>query len=140
MTEAQRASLKIALEARRGELLGEIRNQAAELAIGDDVHDPIDQVQNMIYRDEAGEHAHRLFRTLLSVEDSLRAISEGRYGYCAECGEPIAAKRLEVIPWATQCVRCQAQQESTGEFQAKPIPAFGEEREADAFGEQREAA
>ncbi|HSB15530.1 MAG TPA: TraR/DksA family transcriptional regulator [Bryobacteraceae bacterium] len=130
MTEAQRTSRKTALEAKRRELSGEIRNQAAELAISDDVHDPVDQVQNTIYRDEAGEHAHRLFRTLLSVEDSLRAISEGSYGYCAECGELMAAKRLDVIPWATHCVPCQTQRESTLESQAVPIPTFGEERKA----------
>jgi RNA polymerase-binding transcription factor DksA len=34
-------------------------------------------------------------------------MSDGVYGDCAECGEPISLKRLEAIPWASHCVGCQ---------------------------------
>ncbi len=120
------------LETKRLEL-GDIRSQRAELTIGDGVHDPIDQVQNMTHRDAAVDNGRRLSRTLSSVESSLRAISYGCYGYCEECGEPIAIKRLEILPWATHCVRCQArleQLDAMRDFQAEPIPPSGEEREA----------
>jgi DnaK suppressor protein len=26
---------------------------------------------------------------------------------CAECGEAISSKRLDAVPWAKFCVRCQ---------------------------------
>ena len=34
-------------------------------------------------------------------------MDEGSYGTCAECGEPIASRRLAAIPWASHCIRCQ---------------------------------
>ena len=40
------------------------------------------------------------------IEQALRRIDEGEYGYCLECGEEIAAKRLEIDAAASQCVRC----------------------------------
>jgi DnaK suppressor protein len=46
-------------------------------------------------------------RRLREVEAAQRRISEGCYGTCADCEEPIPAKRLTAIPWASRCVRCQ---------------------------------
>jgi DnaK suppressor protein len=42
-----------------------------------------------------------------AVEGALRRIDDGTYGRCAECGEPIPAKRLEAMPWAALCLYCQ---------------------------------
>jgi RNA polymerase-binding transcription factor DksA len=44
---------------------------------------------------------------LSEVGAALRAMSEGAYGTCAECGEPISLKRLKTIPWASRCIGCQ---------------------------------
>ena len=44
------------------------------------------------------------------IEDALERIEDGTYGMCAGCGEAIAPKRLEIIPYATLCVRCQRKQ------------------------------
>jgi RNA polymerase-binding transcription factor len=47
-------------------------------------------------------------------EDAVRAehararIAEGSYGVCEDCGQQIAPERLEALPDATRCVRCQA--------------------------------
>jgi RNA polymerase-binding transcription factor DksA len=43
---------------------------------------------------------------LRQVETALRRLSEGQYGICQRCGEPIDPKRLDVIPHATRCGRC----------------------------------
>lgn len=48
-----------------------------------------------------------LNRTLAAVDAALLVTEEGTYGDCAECGEPIASKRLAAIPWASNCIRCQ---------------------------------
>ncbi|WP_299470494.1 TraR/DksA C4-type zinc finger protein [uncultured Roseibium sp.] len=37
---------------------------------------------------------------------ALKRLDEGEYGFCVECGEDIAAKRLEVDPAAAFCIRC----------------------------------
>jgi DnaK suppressor protein len=48
---------------------------------------------------------------LLLVEEALNRIDRGEYGYCQQCGEDVAPKRLEVQPWARHCVRCQELEE-----------------------------
>ena len=35
----------------------------------------------------------------------------GEYGVCEDCGQKISAERLQFLPEATRCVKCQAQQE-----------------------------
>jgi DnaK suppressor protein len=41
------------------------------------------------------------------VEEALVRVKEGTYGICQECEEPISPKRLQALPWAKFCVRCQ---------------------------------
>lgn len=43
---------------------------------------------------------------LRRVEAALRRIETGEYGYCEECGEPIAPRRLEVDPAVPLCISC----------------------------------
>ncbi len=37
-------------------------------------------------------------------------------GLCVDCREPISAERLEVLPDAARCVRCQAEWEQANRF------------------------
>ena len=40
------------------------------------------------------------------IEQTLKRISEGTYGICAQCGADIDPKRLNVLPTATTCISC----------------------------------
>ena len=40
------------------------------------------------------------------IERALERIDDGTYGLCERCGEPIAAERLEALPYAVRCVGC----------------------------------
>jgi RNA polymerase-binding protein DksA len=44
---------------------------------------------------------------LREVQAALQRLEEGEYGICQGCGERILEERLEAVPWASQCVRCQ---------------------------------
>lgn len=44
---------------------------------------------------------------LREVRAALARIREGTYGVCERCGDPVKPRRLEAIPWARYCVRCQ---------------------------------
>jgi DnaK suppressor protein len=107
MTKAQTIRFKTAIEIHRRELVGEIHSQTRQILIADDEHDPIDQVQSMHVREESAMRLGRRSHTLAEVDRSLQAISEGSYGICVDCDEEISLKRLETIPWAARCVRCQ---------------------------------
>ena len=50
-----------------------------------------------------------LFGQLSQVECSLDRLESGDYGTCVSCGEAIAAKRLQAVPWALYCIACQDQ-------------------------------
>jgi DnaK suppressor protein len=43
---------------------------------------------------------------LKQIVAALRRLDDGDYGYCLECGEAIANKRLEIDPTATRCIVC----------------------------------
>jgi DnaK suppressor protein len=43
---------------------------------------------------------------LTLVEEALARLDDGTYGACRSCGRPIAAERLEAIPWAATCIDC----------------------------------
>ena len=45
--------------------------------------------------------------TLLQIDEALVRIDEGSYGFCTNCGQPMAEKRLTAVPWAPYCVDCQ---------------------------------
>src|SRR5215468_8194612 len=45
--------------------------------------------------------------TLLQIDEALVRIDEGSYGFCVNCGQPMAEKRLTAVPWAPYCVDCQ---------------------------------
>lgn len=45
---------------------------------------------------------------IVALETALRRMDDGDYGYCIECGEPIASRRLMIDPAAAKCIRCAA--------------------------------
>ena len=47
-----------------------------------------------------------------AISQALLRLQEGRYGSCAVCGAAIPFARLQVEPWATRCVACEAKHES----------------------------
>jgi DnaK suppressor protein len=48
---------------------------------------------------------------LRKVDRALVRIREKTYGECEECAEIINPERLEALPWATMCVKCQELEE-----------------------------
>src|SRR6266566_5187159 len=52
------------------------------------------------------------FERLRFVQRAIKALDRGQYGECVRCGEDISEKRLEAVPWATMCIRCQEETEA----------------------------
>lgn len=106
------AALRARLEARARELTGELA-QAHERwreGVDADHSDVIDRKElaadQARAETDAGE-ADRDFAELQAVRAALERIAEGRFGDCSDCGEPIAAARLQALPSAARCAACQ---------------------------------
>ena len=70
--------------------------------IGDNDSEGLD---NYIVMADAEDHL------LTQVDEALGRIERGEYGNCAQCEEPIAAARLEALPYTSYCVTCAAKVE-----------------------------
>lgn len=51
----------------------------------------------------------RLADRQVLIEQALAKMDRGEYGYCENCGRPIAPDRLEALPFARYCIDCQAE-------------------------------
>ena len=67
------------------------------------------------------------FTRLRFIQEAMKAMDRGQYGECVGCGEDINEKRLEAVPWATMCVRCQ--EETEAEHTSSPMVLAGLEAE-----------
>jgi DnaK suppressor protein len=59
-----------------------------------------EQERELAMRERASLH-------LEAVDGALLRLDDGSYGTCLRCGRPIAAERLEALPWAAHCIECQ---------------------------------
>jgi DnaK suppressor protein len=80
---------------------------------------------------------------LRKVDHALRMVKDGTYGKCEECDETINPDRLEALPWATMCVKCQERFER-GELRRRRANAPGFDIEDDGeealIGDDKERA
>lgn len=54
----------------------------------------------------AQEQERRRQGRIAALKATLKRMESGEFGECAECGEPIAERRLEVDPTVLLCVSC----------------------------------
>lgn len=52
------------------------------------------------------ETGRRRRQKLLQIEAALKRMDDDDFGYCEECGEDIAPKRLEIDPTVLLCIGC----------------------------------
>jgi DnaK suppressor protein len=78
-------------------------------AIGDNspYADEVDEIQANESRELGFATRTLLVERVNRLADALDRLSEGDYGVCVECGEPIAPARLRALPEVQTCVRCQ---------------------------------
>ena len=73
----------------------------------DSIKDLGDQANTAYTREfffELGNGNRELLRDVVAA---LRKIDDGSFGSCERCGEPIAEKRLDALPFARYCIDCQ---------------------------------
>lgn len=78
-----------------------------ELFDQDQPRDEADESQRVQLRDLRMRLAEGDAVRAQMIEGALRRIARGEYGQCIDCGNPIGASRLNLVPWAPRCVDCQ---------------------------------
>jgi DnaK suppressor protein len=64
--------------------------------------------------DEALSRLSRAQNELSAVQEALKRIREGLYGWCKQCGEPIGRDRLLAQPYVCVCDPCQGKTRRSG--------------------------
>jgi DnaK suppressor protein len=106
-----RDQLRKILEDMRQEMLGEVKVQKERARNKDYMGDLGDHATSDMLAEYAHIISERLSRRLILIEEALEAIEDGDYGFCEKCEEPISEKRLQLMPFARFCVRCQSELE-----------------------------
>ncbi|MCX6639643.1 MAG: TraR/DksA C4-type zinc finger protein [bacterium] len=70
-----------------------------------------DQGTDAQEREKAFLFASREGKFLVYLDRALKKMDEGTYGFCEDCGEPIAKARLEAVPTAKLCIACKSKLE-----------------------------
>ena len=73
--------------------------------------DPADMAANAYTKELLFSMSANDRRLLDLIDDALVRIEAGEYGECVHCGDSVQDKRLEAVPWARHCLRCQDLQE-----------------------------
>ena len=88
--------------------LGNILNSSDDNVSSADI---VDQASSYTDKSVEMKALNRSRKLISKIEQALRKIKEGTYGYCEETGEPIGIKRLLARPIASLCIEAQEKHE-----------------------------
>ena len=111
MTARQIDHFRRLLEAKQSDLARRIRRMRKRLAFSEP-GDVLDRARGITARESAARDLAFETRLLQRVEEALTEIRAGTFGRCAACDGEIPWRRLEAVPWAQYCIRCQIEAEA----------------------------
>jgi len=119
MSRARYAELKHMLDERRKEIQAEVQSKMRGVREEGTWGGKLNEVLDAVESSEADIQEELEFaliqmksETLNKVNDALSRLEQGDYGYCYECGEEIAEKRLRALPFAVRCKDCEEHREN----------------------------
>ena len=73
--------------------------------------DIVDQASSYTEKNVEMRAINRQIKLITKIDQAIKKIQDGTYGYCEETGEPIGIKRLIARPIATLCIAAQEKHE-----------------------------
>jgi len=73
--------------------------------------DIVDQASSYTEKNVEMKAINRQIKLISKIDEALKKIENGTYGFCEETGEPIGIKRLIARPVATLCITAQEKHE-----------------------------
>ena len=118
MTRDRYAELKRILEERRREIMDQVQVKIRDVRT-EGANNPNVGVLDAAETSEADIQDDIEFaliqmkaETLHKIEEALRRLEEGTFGYCFECGDEISERRLRALPFAVRCKACEEARET----------------------------
>src|SRR5262249_61820899 len=99
------ASRRILLERRQSVLIS-LGAKAGALIRGDRVSEE-DKAQHSLIEAISLRLNGFDYLQLRQIQEALDRLALGEFGMCLSCEQPMAPKRLQALPWAKNCVKCQ---------------------------------
>lgn len=107
-------AIRAQLTQERNEILGSVKARHGEVEDGPSgVSDGSGETEHLTIAEfkELSQHLDRMAsETLAEIEAAFARLDDGTYGKCVDCDEQISTERLEALPAAARCVKCQARQ------------------------------
>ena len=108
--------LKRMLKDRQRELQAEVQGKMRDVRADDtkmtEVLDAVESAEADIQEDIEFALVQMKSETLNKINDALGRLEHGDYGFCFDCGEEIAEKRLRALPFAVRCKDCEEAREN----------------------------
>jgi DnaK suppressor protein len=118
MNHDRYVELKGILEERRREIMGQVQDKIRDVRT-EGANSPTQGVLDAVESSESDIQDEIEFaliqmkaETLNKIEEALRRLDEGTFGYCFECGEEISERRLRALPFAVRCKDCEEARET----------------------------
>lgn len=110
MNELNLEEIKEKLIAEREVLLAKLRGSS--LSIDDsETPDPVDLAVKNYSKNVMMAVSENDNRQLVLINEALERLDDDEYGICQNCEEEINTRRLDAVPWARYCLKCQELQE-----------------------------
>lgn len=116
--EGRYRELKRILEERRREMVSEVQEKIRDVRtdnLGSATHGVLDAAETSeadIQDDIEFALLQMKAETLTKIDEALKRLEEGQYGYCFACGEEISERRLRALPFAVRCRDCEEAREA----------------------------
>ena len=113
LTPADIEALKDALVSKRLEVEALYQHdvRVGQESTDDNADDFADRANNSYNRETMFALSNTEREQLIAIDDAILRIEKGSYGICDYCDEMIGLPRLEAVPWARYCIRCQERDE-----------------------------
>jgi DnaK suppressor protein len=132
MARSRYAELKQMLDGRRRELQAEVQGKMRVVREEGTWGGKLNEVLDAVESSEADIQEEIEFaliqmksETLNKIDDAVGRLEQGDYGYCFDCGEEIAEKRLRALPFAVRCKDCEEAREVAEQKQRQLVARRG---------------
>jgi DnaK suppressor protein len=106
MSKKNTTAIKDRLTAEREIILSKLSSN--DLSVDDaETPDPVDLAVRNYSKNVMLAVSENESRQLFLINESLARIEDDEYGSCQNCENPINPKRLDAVPWARYCLKCQ---------------------------------